>query len=393
MGIKAKHYLFSIAILTLGMGLGRFIYTGMMPLMFNERLFDFQALSYIASSNYLGYLFGALLFSFARFHRSEKLKISLIVSVISTVLLLYLMSMTTNFMGVLIIRFLAGISSAAAIIFGSITVIQYFSSRLMTAAFFSGVGLGILVGNELVNILSFQQDSSLQIWFYAAILAAVIAGLILVFYPKKAQSAISTSVYESAKQGQVQPLQHSEISWISLIILYGFAGYGYIITATYLPVIAQSLPASPVTSHLWSLVGIGAMISCYLWLFIEQKIGTLSALFWNLLTQSLFVLLSIFSDSLLLLIISALGLGGTFMGTTSLVMPLARRLSVPKTLNLVGLVTLTYGIGQILGPIVTSVIETMTGSLLFATISGAVALLIASLIVLYEKRSRGFASA
>ncbi|HIW06910.1 MAG TPA: MFS transporter [Candidatus Ignatzschineria merdigallinarum] len=393
MGIKAKHYLFSIAILTLGMGLGRFIYTGMMPLMFNEGIFDFQALSYIASSNYLGYLFGALLFSFALFHRSEKLKISLIVSVISTVLLLYLMSMTTNFMGVLIIRFLAGISSAAAIIFGSITVIKYFSSRLMTAAFFSGVGLGILVGNELVNILSFQQDSSLQIWFYAAILAAVIAGLIFVFYPKKEQSAISTSVYESAKQGQVQSLQHSEISWISLIILYGFAGYGYIITATYLPVIAQSLPASLVTSHLWSLVGIGAMISCYLWLFIEQKIGTLSALFWNLLTQSLFVLLSIFSDSLLLLIISALGLGGTFMGTTSLVMPLARRLSVPKTLNLVGLVTLTYGIGQILGPIATSVIETMTGSLLFATISGAVALLIASLMVLYEKRSRGFASA
>src|SRR5699024_7661587 len=141
--------------------------------------------------------------------------------------------------------------------------------------FFSGVGLGILVGNELVNILSFQQDSSLQIWFYAA----VIACLILVFYPKKEQSAISISVYESAKQGQVQPLQHSEISWISLIILYGFAGYGYIITATYLPVIVQSLPASPVTSHLWSLVGIGAMISCYLWLFIEQKIGTLSALF------------------------------------------------------------------------------------------------------------------
>src|SRR5699024_3567743 len=211
MGIKAKHYLFRIAILTLGMGLGRFIYTGMMPLMFNEGIFDFQALSYIASSNYLGYLFGALLFSFARFHRSEKLKISLIVSVISTVLLLYLMSMTTNFMGVLIIRFLAGISSAAAIIFGFITVIKYLSSRLMTAAFFSGVGLGILVGNELVNILSFQQDSSLQIWFYAA----VIACLILVFYPKKEQSAISISVYESAKQGQVQPLQHSEISWIS----------------------------------------------------------------------------------------------------------------------------------------------------------------------------------
>lgn len=397
--MRVKDYLFSVAILTLGMGLGRFLYTGMMPVILEEGIFDFKALSYIASSNYFGYLFGALLFSFSLFHRPQYLKKSLILSVLSTALLLFLLSVLTSFPSVLMIRFLAGISSAAAIIFGAITVLKYFSSSFMTASFFSGVGLGILLGNELVNIALIKQYTSLQIWFYIAIFAMMIALFIIFFHPKievgiyHPNAPINddhsdnkeSSIAKSDLEVKDPPFKLLQISWVSLIILYGFAGYGYIITATYLPVIAQSLPASKLTPHLWSLVGIGAIFSCYFWLYLEKKIGVLSALFWNLLTQSLFVLLSIFSDSLWLLVISAFGLGATFMGTTSLVMPLARKLIVPKTLNLVGLVTLTYGIGQILGPLVTSVIEAMTSSLSLASISGSIALLIASLIVLYEK--------
>lgn len=404
--MRVKDYLFSIAILTLGMGLGRFLYTGMMPVMLQERLFDFKALSYIASSNYFGYLFGALLFSFSLFHRSQHLKKSLILSVITTAFFLYLLSVITGFTGVVIIRFLAGISSAAAIIFGAITVLKYFSSSLMTASFFSGVGLGILLGNEFINIAVSQQYSSLQIWFYIALLAMGIALFIIFTYPKREvgiyhpNEVLKEDNYEKSdeitleKEGKKDLNKPTllQVSWISLMILYGFAGYGYIITATYLPVIAQSLPASILTPHLWSFVGIGAMFSCYFWLYLEKRVGILTALFWNLLTQSLFVFCAIFSDSLWLLVLSAFGLGATFMGTTSLVMPLARKLIVPKNLNLVGLVTLTYGIGQILGPIVTSGIETATGSLSLATITGSVALLIASLMVLYEKLFRGVAS-
>ncbi|UNM95814.1 MFS transporter [Ignatzschineria rhizosphaerae] len=397
--MRVKDYLFSVAILTLGMGLGRFLYTGMMPVILEEGIFDFKALSYIASSNYFGYLFGALLFSFSLFHRPQYLKKSLILSVLSTALLLFLLSVLTSFPSVLMIRFLAGISSAAAIIFGAITVLKYFSSSFMTASFFSGVGLGILLGNELVNIALIKQYTSLQIWFYISLFAMMIALFIIFCHPKIEvgiyhPNAPINDDYSDNKESSIAksdlevkdpPFKLLQISWVSLIILYGFAGYGYIITATYLPVIAQSLPASKLTPHLWSLVGVGAIFSCYFWLYLEKKIGVLSALFWNLLTQSLFVLLSIFSDSLWLLVISAFGLGATFMGTTSLVMPLARKLIVPKTLNLVGLVTLTYGIGQILGPLVTSVIEAMASSLSLASISGSIALLIASLIVLYEK--------
>ncbi len=63
------------------------------------------------------------------------------------------------------------------------------------------------------------------------------------------------------------------------------------------------------------------------------------------------MLLTLFSDSPPLLVISGFGFGATFMGTTSLVMPLAHRIPAPHSINMLGLVTLTYGVGQIIGPL------------------------------------------
>ncbi len=64
--------LFGMLVLTLGMGLGRFLYTPMLPVMMAEGSFSFSQLSWIASGNYAGYLAGSLLFSLAHFtsHRA-----------------------------------------------------------------------------------------------------------------------------------------------------------------------------------------------------------------------------------------------------------------------------------------------------------------------------------
>ena len=159
-----------------------------------------------------------------------------------------------------------------------------------------------------------------------------------------------------------------------LALLYGFAGFGYIIVATYLPLMAKSAGSSLLTAHLWSLVGPAIIPGCFGWLWAAKHWGVLPCLTANLLIQSACVLLSLASDSLLLLILSSIGFGATFMGTTSLVMPLARQLSAPGNINLLGPVTLTYGIGQILGPLAASLSGNGASAIINATLCGAAAL-------------------
>lgn len=256
--------LFGMLVLTLGMGLGRFLYTPMLPVMMAEGSFSFSQLSWIASGNYAGYLAGSLLFSFGAFHQPSRLRPFLLASALASGLLILAMAWLLPFILVLLIRVLAG--------------------------------------------------------------------------------------------------------------------FGYIIVATYLPLMAKDAGSPLLTAHLWTLVGLSIVPGCFGWLWAAKRWGALPCLTANLLVQAICVLLTLASDSPLLLIISSLGFGGTFMGTTSLVMTIARQLSVPGNLNLLGFVTLIYGIGQILGPALTSMLGNGTSALAGATLCGAAALFIAALI-------------
>lgn len=76
--------LFGLLVLTLGMGIGRFLYTPMLPVLLTEGQFTFSQLSWIASANYAGYLAGSLLFSFALFHQPSRLRPMLLASALAT---------------------------------------------------------------------------------------------------------------------------------------------------------------------------------------------------------------------------------------------------------------------------------------------------------------------
>lgn len=50
------------------------------------------------------------------------------------------------------------------------------------------------------------------------------------------------------------------MSWWLLAILYGTAGFGYIIVATYLPLMAKDAGSPLLTAHLWTLVGLSIVL-------------------------------------------------------------------------------------------------------------------------------------
>lgn len=142
--------LFGMLVLTLGMGLGRFLYTPMLPVMMAEGSFSFSQLSWIASGNYAGYLAGSLLFSFGAFHQPSRLRPFLLASALASGLLILAMAWLPPFILVLLIRVLAGVASAGMLIFGSTLIMQHTRHPFVLAALFSGVGIGIALGNEYV---------------------------------------------------------------------------------------------------------------------------------------------------------------------------------------------------------------------------------------------------
>ncbi|MEH2920371.1 MFS transporter [Samsonia erythrinae] len=362
--------LFGAMALALGMGLGRFLYTPMLPVMLEEGRLTFGQLSYIASANYAGYLLGSLFFSFHRRDASVQPSTLLYIAAAASGVLLCSMAWTTSPLWVTFIRFIAGIASAAMMIFGSLIVLQHtqhHAKRIhIIAALYSGVGLGIVLGNEYIIIGRHYALTAERLWYGAALLSALLLFALYALSPHN--------------PGSVQPPvadidEQPALGWRRLALLYGLAGFGYIIIATYLPLMVTALGIPRLSLHLWSLVGLAAIPGCFFWLWAARRWGTLPCLTANLLIQGICVLMTLF-HSPVALIFSCIGFGATFMGTTSLVMPLAKRLRAPHSINLLGLVTLTYGIGQILGPLLTSALT--TNAVAVSILCSAAALFIAA---------------
>ncbi|STE88743.1 putative permease [Escherichia coli] len=214
--------LFGMLVLTLGMGLGRFLYTPMLPVMMAEGAFSFSQLSWIASGNYAGYLAGSLLFSFGAFHQPSRLRPFLLVSALASGLLILAMAWLPPFILVLLIRFLAGVASAGMLIFGSTLIMQHTRHPFVLAALFSGVGIGIALGNEYVLAGLHFALSSQTLWQGAGALSGMMLIALTLLMPSKKHAIAPMPLAKTEQQ---------IMSWWLLAILYGLAGFGYIIVA------------------------------------------------------------------------------------------------------------------------------------------------------------------
>lgn len=256
--------LFGMLVLTLGMGLGRFLYTPMLPVMMAEGAFSFSQLSWIASGNYAGYLAGSLLFSFGAFHQPSRLRPLLLVSALASGLLILAMAWLPPFILVLLIRFLAGVASAGMLIFGSTLIMQHTRHPFVLAALFSGVGIGIALGNEYVLAGLHFAFSSQTLWQGAGALSGMMLIALTLLMPSKKHAIAPMPLAKTEQQ---------IMNWWLLAILYGLAGFGYIIVATFLPLMAKDAGSPLLTAHLWTLVGLSIVPGCFGWLWAAKRWG------------------------------------------------------------------------------------------------------------------------
>jgi MFS family permease len=359
-------------ILVIGMGIGRFAFTGLYPVMVSEHQITVQGGSYAASANYAGYLAGALLAGLVSGVPSSRL---CAFSAITTTILLGLLGLELSEVLIVAVRGLAGVSSAIAMVAATHWLIHDQRYPHGSPILFAGVGTGILLSAELIAAAHGQAFGSRAIWLFLAVAALVLAVPALVLIAKSARrTAANLDASSVANLADDRP----PLGATRLILMYGLAGFGYIITATYLPLLIRETMATTDPVHIWAVFGLGAIPSCFLWHALYRRWGTHLSLLINLLTQAFGVALPVMAHTPAAYIMSALLVGGTFMGTVTIAMPAARRVAGSVRFNILSIMTAAYGVGQILGPLVAGVLHAKTNSFDPSLAIAAVALLVAT---------------
>jgi MFS family permease len=359
-------------VLAVGMGFGRFSFTGMFPLMVKEAVMTVSGGSLAASANYAGYLLGALAVS--RIDERHAVRLCQLAT-IGTIACLAALALHPDIALIVAVRFLAGAMSAVSLVAVSIWLFQVIGHHHGAPILYAGVGTGIAVSAELIAFARSGGLASAIIWLLLATASAMLCALA---WSKVAHDA---NLYADAQQADTHPPfgGQSAIGPWALIALYGLAGLGYIVTATYLPLLVKNaLPEiSPV--HIWAAFGLAAAPSCFLWHSFHHRWGTRTALAANLAAQAAGVVLPVIDHSALAFLGSAILVGGTFVGTVTIVMPAAKRVARAVNFNLVATLTAAYGLGQIVGPLVSDQLVAHTHSFDQPLIAAAVALVGAAL--------------
>ena len=328
------------AALAVGMGVGRFVYTPILPLMEHQAGLSAAMGSDLATANYVGYFLGALLgIAVPTMARSRwALRLALLVVVVT----LALMPLTRDATAWLGLRLIAGIASALLFVIASSAMLArlHRGAQHLVGWGFGGVGLGIALSGLLV--LALQSASTWRAaWWSAAILAAVLSVPAWRLDPRPAAQATALQ-----RHGDL-PRTHR---WFTaLLVSYSLEGIGYLIAGTFLVAAISQTSSGWLGSGAWVVVGLAAMPASALWAYLASRAPRSTLLLVALVIQVIGIALPALSGGIAPALISAVLFGNTFIAASSLAIAIGAHLQFPRS---VALLTAGYSIGQILGPLV-----------------------------------------
>jgi uncharacterized protein (TIGR02265 family) len=360
--------------LAAALGIGRFVYTPILPLMAEELGLSKSVAGAIASMNFAGYLAGALAASSALVRGSRRgWLIAALAASAATTAAMGAASSVTAFS---VLRFLGGFASAFVMVFASALVLDRLAAAnraSLSVVHFAGVGCGIAASAMLVSALVAAGGGWRALWYGSALLSLLCMAAAAILIPDAPEPARSGAQDKAAPAPALR----------RLVVAYGLFGFGYVITATFLVAIvrgnAELRAAEP---YVWLLVGLAAAPSVALWGRIARRIGSGRAYAVAAFLEALGVAASVLSPGVAGIVVAALLLGGTFMGLTALGLIEARRLASGDPRRTLARMTAAFGLGQILGPAAAGALSDATGSFVLPSLLAAAALLAAAVLAL-----------
>jgi predicted MFS family arabinose efflux permease len=360
-----------LAAMAAALGIGRFVYTPILPAMLAALSWSEADAGMVASANFLGYFLGALLAGHALVAARPRfwLLAALAISAASTIA----MAAPSDIVLFAALRFIGGIASALVIVCASTLVLERlaFSGRgPLSAIHFAGVGLGILMSAIAVSATLASGAGWRSLW----IVAGAISGLAAVMAAWLIPLAENVDARPRQKTAEIRPSRLG-----AMVVAYGLFGFGYVITATFLVTIVRGADDVRVLEPwVWVLFGLAAIPSVAVWTRLGKRIGIMNAYGIACIIEAVGVAASVEWVTIPGVCVSALLLGGTFMGLTALGFMAARILSAENSHQALGRMTASFSIGQMVGPTLAGFLSEQSGSFRAPSLIAAAALLAAA---------------
>lgn len=355
--------------LAVAMGIGRFAFTPILPLMIQEGTVHLAQTAWLSSSNYIGYLVGAL-----SLLKSKRHPLFVVLGLTLVTLTTWLASLS-DIGWLLVLRFLAGVASAWVLVSISAFAINWLKSRQIATSglIYTGVGIGITLTGLICSYFIFQSvtvnaavQSSLsplssRLWQYLGVIA-LLATLLVTFLLAKINSQFATTAAAKANPTHTKANHTSssipppaKLKLANVLTAYGLFGFGYILPATFLPQIAKQWLSGQSYLLIWPFFGLAAALSVVLSQGLQRRYNNVSLLgVWRVsqIIMAVGTLLPALWQSLAGLMLSALMVGGAFMVVTmaGLQVAASQVTHYPKY-NLSALMTASFAFGQLIGPL------------------------------------------
>ena len=353
-------------------GIGRFVYTPIVPAMVDQLHLSKAQAGAIASANFLGYLLGALVAATPRLPGSQLRWVVFSSIVVSASMLA--MPLAPGMPAFFLLRFVAGAASAFVLIFTSGMVVgglQSMRASPLVSVHFAGVGVGIAFSALLIATMRAAELGWHSQWLAAGLLAAVTllpTALCLRDHERHTGAPVATA--------------ESMPGFTSFTVSYGLFGFGYSVTATFLVVMVRAASGSgDLETAAWLCVGLTAIPPVWLWGKVRGWIGVRRAMAVASILLAFGNAGGVLKPDPTGLIISAVALGATFMGITALGFVATQHLSPERRRSAAALITAAFGLGQIVGPLLAGALADTTGSFVASTLIAAGALLLAALLL------------
>jgi len=346
----------SVIVVVITVGIARFSYTPMIPEMMEALGLSRSVVGMLAAVNYAGYLTGALLITrISDLDLKVKLyQLGLVVAVVSTVLMGY----TTDVWLWFLLRFVSGLSTSTGMLLGAGLLMSWLiknNEKSELGVFFSGIGLGIVLTAVLAELIK-ERFSWDQQWVIYGLVGLALLVPVWRWMPDYRACALPRTGGAAAADDRSRFI-------VILQLAYFCAGVGYVVTATFLVAIAESMPELTGRGWLiWLVAGLSATPACWLWDVFSRRWGQWTALYLAYMLNSVSILMLIINTSMVSVMLSAVIYGASFIGIVSMMLAMVGRVFPENPSRPMSRLTFSYGIAQMLAPAVVGYLADVEGN-------------------------------